>query len=312
MGAFRWHDGAMTTQEQAPAMGRGVVVGLDGSPGSRHALKWLLRQNSFGLEPVVPVLAYELPVTADGLTPLGMVGDEQAHIIEAENLLKTEVKSSGLIKTTADGSELESENIGAVLGEGRPGAVLVAEGSIRELVVVGCRGRSAMAEIVLGSVGSYCVMHANVPVAIVPKTANAQKPVRKIVVGIDGSSNSQAALQWAVDHSKSDCTIEAVAVYSLAPFASIGITTSAGELESQSTQLVNQALSEVEPHDDMPQLAAVVLEGDPRNSLRAQAEKADLIVLGSRGHKGVAHLLLGSVATSLTHHPTAATVVVPA
>lgn len=312
MGAIPWHDGEMTTQEKAPAAGRGVVVGLDGSPGSRHALSWLLRQNSFGLEPVVPVLAYELPLTADGLTPLGMVGNEQAHVTDAENLLKTEVEGSGLIKTAVDGTDLESDKIGAVLGEGRPGAVLVAEGSIRELVVVGCRGRSAMAEIVLGSVGSYCVMHATVPVAIVPSTADAHKPIRRIVVGIDGSSNSQAALQWAVDHFTGGCTIEAVAVYSLAPFASIGITTSADELERQSTELVKQAISEVNPHDDMPQIVAVVLEGDPRNSLRAQAEKADLIVLGSRGHKGVAHLLLGSVATSLTHHPTAATVVVPA
>ena len=51
--------------------------------------------------------------------------------------------------------------------------------------------------------------------------------------------------------------------------------------------------------------------GDPRTVLMDAAEEADLMVLGSRGHEGVAHLLVGSVTTSLVHKPVVATVVVP-
>ena len=40
------------------------------------------------------------------------------------------------------------------------------------------------------------------------------------------------------------------------------------------------------------------------------AAEADLLVLGARGHEGVAHLLLGSVTTGLVHQPVIPTVVV--
>ncbi len=303
----------MISPAESGSQGRGAVIGLDGSEGSRHALNWLLTQKAFGLKPIVPVMAYDLPVTANRLSPLGMLEDENAFADNAELQLRAEIDASGLAgRHRPSASESASGEIDAVLSQGRPGAVLVEEGSKRELLVVGCRGRSTVAEIVLGSVGSHCVMHADVPVAIVPKRADADKPIDRVVVGIDGSENSQAALQWAVDHSHSTCSILAVSVYSMAPFAALGVNASDSQLASHSQRLVDTAIGSLTPTENMARIVGVVMEGDPRNTLRAEGDKADLIVLGARGHKGVTHLLLGSVATSLTHHPTAATVVVPA
>ena len=60
-----------------------------------------------------------------------------------------------------------------------------------------------------------------------------------------------------------------------------------------------------------PAVELLVVPGDPRAGLRAASSDADLLVVGSRGHGALDHLLLGSVATALAHHPTVPTIVVP-
>jgi nucleotide-binding universal stress UspA family protein len=51
--------------------------------------------------------------------------------------------------------------------------------------------------------------------------------------------------------------------------------------------------------------------GDPRTVLRSIGEKADLLVVGSRGRSGVSHIFCGSTATSLVYRPVCPTVIVP-
>ncbi len=55
----------------------------------------------------------------------------------------------------------------------------------------------------------------------------------------------------------------------------------------------------------------LVVPGDPRAALRAAADDADLLVIGSRGLGALDQLLIGSVAIALAHHPTVPTIVVP-
>jgi nucleotide-binding universal stress UspA family protein len=60
-----------------------------------------------------------------------------------------------------------------------------------------------------------------------------------------------------------------------------------------------------------PPVEMLVLAGDPRAVLLSASADADLLVVGSRGHGVLEHLLLGSVASALAHHPTVPTIVVP-
>lgn len=282
--------------------GGGVVIGLDGSPGSRHALEWVLAHRARFAEEILPVMAYDLPITADGISPMGMLGDADKYRENANIVLQSEIERAGPALQGVTGT----------VGEGRPGSVLVDEAEGRDLLVVGCRGRSAMTEIVLGSVGSYCVMNSSTPVAIIPDYADATRPLSAIVVGVDGSDNSQAALQWALDHGAPDAILKAVGVFSSSPLSALGLEPKIDELERLCRDIVEKSIARLKIGELSPKVTPLILEGDPRNTLRTEAEKADLLVLGARGHEGVAHLLLGSVATSLTHHPTVATVVVPA
>ena len=50
---------------------------------------------------------------------------------------------------------------------------------------------------------------------------------------------------------------------------------------------------------------------DPRSALEEASAEADLLVIGSTGHRGLTRLLLGSVAAGLLHRPLCPTVVVP-
>ena len=56
---------------------------------------------------------------------------------------------------------------------------------------------------------------------------------------------------------------------------------------------------------------AVLLEGQPADVLCAEAEDADLLVVGSRGLGGFRGLLLGSVSQQCVHHAPCPVVVVP-
>lgn len=285
-----------------PSHVSGIVVGVDGSPGSRHALQWILAHRSLVDAPILPVVGLDLPITADGISPLGMLGKGEKHQESAkQQLLETVVD--------VDPKLLEAAQI---LQEGHVGHMLVEAADGHDLLVVGSRGRSALAEALLGSVSSFCVSHSRVPVAIIPKETSTTRPISTIVVGVDGSDNAQAALQWAVDHAPPSTTVKAVGIFSFTPYSAVDYQPALEALRDRCRETVETAVAKLDmPETDPPTLLVEIRQGDPRNTLRAEAAGADLLVLGARGHRGVAHLVLGSVTTSLTHHPTVATVVVP-
>ena len=84
------------------------------------------------------------------------------------------------------------------------------------------------------------------------------------------------------------------------------------ELTAQMMEQVTASVEAVATPDEIERVIEYnVHVGDPRIELRLAANESSALVVGSRGHRGVAHLLLGSTATSLAQHPTAVTVVVP-
>ena len=60
-----------------------------------------------------------------------------------------------------------------------------------------------------------------------------------------------------------------------------------------------------------PEVTVTVVQGDPAEELIRASRDADLLVVGSRGSGGFAHLLLGSVSSKITHHAASPVVVVP-
>jgi nucleotide-binding universal stress UspA family protein len=139
----------------------------------------------------------------------------------------------------------------------------------------------------------------------------------RIVVGIDGSPGSAAALRWAIDEAA--CRggeVEAVAVWQY-PYSGdwgVALVTPADleALESQTARMLDEAIAEACPDEDRrAEVKRTVVQGAPAWALLDIAHDADLLVVGARGRGGFLGLLLGSVSTQCVHHAPCPVVVVP-
>jgi nucleotide-binding universal stress UspA family protein len=116
----------------------------------------------------------------------------------------------------------------------------------------------------------------------------------KVVVGVDGSANSAAALRWALaDAEKHDGQVTALFVWQV-PFSSFPGLYDREALEKASKEFVIEKVSDVAPTPTVPVLP-LVAEGDAAEALVVASEDADLLVLGTRGRSALAGLLVGSV-----------------
>ena len=138
------------------------------------------------------------------------------------------------------------------------------------------------------------------------------------VVGVDGSSNSRAAIDWAVTHvhEHGGGVVRAVMSWSYPPMAAAGYPLGGGlppaEAMSEATDaaLADLVSGLVVPDDVV--IEPVVREGAAASAVIAEAEGADIVVVGKRGHGGFLGLLLGSVATQVANHAPCPVVIVPA
>jgi len=289
-------DGTTATTDLGQLTDR-VVVGVDGSPGSELALQWAINHEpTFG--PLSVVAAYHVDALVDGVGSASMY----------EDMVDTLRQDAEARVAEAGKRHPEVANSGGVV-QGYAGPALLRAATGQRLLVVGSRGRSALAEALLGSVASYCVKHAPVPVAVIPPNTSTDTPLGHVIVGVAGSANADAALAWAADHVASDGRITAVICKGPGPYALEMIPPPPLE-DDKLREVADQAVARTIGDRDVKVEVEVVL-GDPRMVLRDMAADADLLVVGARGHRGAAYLLLGSVTTSLSHHPTVPTVVVP-
>ncbi len=119
-----------------------------------------------------------------------------------------------------------------------------------------------------------------------------------IVVGVDGSEHSKAALRWAAQVAPLfGGVIEAMAVWSLPAVASweAAFLAQPEELEQSTRMLLDHTLEDVFGQEPPAGLVRSVVYGDASRALIRASERAALIVVGSRGSGALAGLLLGSV-----------------
>ena len=144
----------------------------------------------------------------------------------------------------------------------------------------------------------------------------------RIVVGVDGSPSSQAALRWAVEEAElRDATVEAVHAWAYIPAPALGdpglltVPTAAegfdlDVLRDASRAELDAALAEAFPGGVPESVEAKHVEGDPSYALEQESEGAVLLVVGHRGRSGIASALLGSVAKHAVDHARCPVVVV--
>jgi len=150
--------------------------------------------------------------------------------------------------------------------------------------------------------------------------------MRGILVGFDGSGHSTQALEWAsreAGYRKVPLTVltvhQLVADYAAALAGSPGRAVAytgdpeLAERARQEAQLeVDKVTGELGEGSRPTSVTVRAVSGLPADELLNAGAGADMIVVGSRGAGGFRKLLLGSVASQLTHHAHVPVVVVPA
>lgn len=295
---------------------RKVIVGIDGSDNADHALVWALDKAAV-LGELHPVTTFQLPTMVDIITRPGIDEDLSIYRETAEaQLIKSLGNAAEALSDHALGDHAPVDRSAlldrAQVIEAQPGPGLCAAAESADLLVVGTRGRGALTAGLLGSVSSYCAKHATVPVAVIPDEFPADRPLRSIVVGVDGSDNADAALRWAIDHAAVDGRVHAVGAVAMRGYYGGEFDPPPDVLGKQVRATVESAVERVTgPDYDGPSIEVHISTRDARMVLRDMADEADLLVLGARGVSGIPFLVLGSVASALVHHARVPTVVVP-
>ncbi len=287
-----------------PFAGR-IVVGMDGSDGSLKAAKWAVgeaRVRGRGI-----TLAHAIiPTTASSsfgvfVSPrLDLIDDMRNGVVEA------------LTRTAA---ELDSADVQVVVEIGTPSALLLTASDTAEFIVLGSRGRGGFKALLLGSVGSQVTSHANCPVIVM--RGDPRTDANEIIVGIDGSEHSLAALDFAFDEaSRHGFKVIAVHAWDVPSFDLI--ITSEGpvplpleHVADGEVRLVAEILAGyTEQYPDV-RVAEHLVRGPAVQALLNSSTNAVMIVLGTRGRNAAIGALLGSTSNGVLHKAKVPVAIIP-
>jgi nucleotide-binding universal stress UspA family protein len=179
--------------------------------------------------------------------------------------------------------------------EGQPGPLLVDASRDADLLVVGSRDRNALLDGIFGRAVTYVTHHSTCPVLLVPAGSGPTSPYRRVVVGVDGSVQSLAALRWG--HRVAQEEGRPLVALHVHPYGRLprDVEPELDEARAWLAQLVTQELG-------AGAASCEVEAGAPSEGVLRAVGEEDLLVLGARGKGGFAGLHLGSVADQCARH----------
>jgi len=150
-------------------------------------------------------------------------------------------------------------------------------------------------------------------------STNTDTRTGAIVVGVDGSPLGEHAVLWAAEEARLQNrslllvhAIEPISANQLAWLSSAGIPPHQVNREAQdvAARVIERARTLADDRRPAERVETEIQVGDPRRVLLDHAERAPLVVVGTRGHGRVAGLLLGSVSGAVLRHATCPVAVV--
>ena len=141
----------------------GIVVGVNGSHGAHRALDWAMREAAAHHAPLTVVAVHEVAASGWMGNPIILPADEP-------ELAKTRYAAEEAVAKAATGlAEARPASVTVHAVNGFAAEELINASRDADLVVVGFRGTSGFARLVLGSVSNKVVHHAHCPVMVVPE-----------------------------------------------------------------------------------------------------------------------------------------------
>ncbi|MBE1875240.1 universal stress protein [Myceligenerans pegani] len=311
-----------------------VLVGVDGSAASMHALDWAVAWAGRVGWSLHLVSSYTLPSFTAASLDGGYAAFDDTSMAEGAKAVLDEAEE----RAVAAGARVTTS-----VATGDAAGVLVELSADHGLAVVGTRGRGGFTERLLGTVSSALPAHAHCPVVVVPLSSSkrdmwsrgvadeaAEPPageprpvvghdavgaagpdggpeVRRIVVGVDGSPQAEAALTKAIEQAQAwGAELSAVAGVPVGSGAGLLAWLPSNIDHEQVLADVSAGLDAIiDKHEALHpgmRIRRIVLDGTGAELLTEFSTAADLIVVGSRGRGGFRGLLLGSTSQAVLHH----------
>jgi nucleotide-binding universal stress UspA family protein len=134
-----------------------------------------------------------------------------------------------------------------------------------------------------------------------------------ILVGVDASESSLAALAWAAGQARlTGLPLRVVHAWTFVPYPYVDPLLVRSTAEEAAQQVLRRAIDDAIGDDDTIDVRAEIVVGHPARVLGRLGRTARMIVIGGGGHGELAGLLLGSVGLHLAAHAPVPVVIVPA
>ena len=270
-----------------------IVVGTDLSGRAQEAVAWAAHRAAARKVPLLIVLALpEVPIPRRSRLFDAMVTGDYHGYLAGNAKAKLE-------ELAAKARELHPElEVETVAEEGLGSYVLAQASKKALLVVVGARGANAPAKVrALGGTADAVVAHAHGPVAVITDHGSPT-PDGPVVVGVDDSPESDAALALAADEAAArGVPLRAIHAWDVAPWmmGPMGVTAMQSlPPVSRLKERIEEIVAPVVADHPGLEYTVEVVEARPSAALAEASVGASELVVGSRGLGGFTGLLRGS------------------
>jgi nucleotide-binding universal stress UspA family protein len=276
-----------------------VLVGVDGSAASLHALDWATAYAHRVGWALHIVCSYSLPSFTAASLDGGYAALDDTTIQEGAKSVLAEaearVADAGVRATTE-------------VATGDAAGVLVELSGDYGLAVVGTRGKGGFTERLLGTVSSALPAHARCPVVVVPLRAEANRGVSWNAPGSGPDTEASAVAPGAAEILQANAWGAELTAVTGVPVGNAGMLAwlpSNIDREQVLADIgagMDVLVDKYEAENPGLRIRRIVLDGTGAELLTEFSTASDLVVLGSRGRGGFRGLLLGSTSQAVLHH----------
>lgn len=279
-----------------------IVAGVDGSLPALHAAVWAADEAARRHVPLRVVYAVRMSAfayTSEYCPPEsffeGLETEGRRYLAAAETAVRREHPDL----------EVTVELLHAELA-----LALIEQSATARLVVLGSRGLGGVSGMLAGSTAVTLVTHGRCPVAVIrgPEPQDAPPTDGPVVVGVDGSPASEAAVALAFEEASLRNT-ELVAAHAWTDYSSDStyawaslVMVDWSRVQNEQAEMLAERLAGWQEKYPEVTVRRVVARDRPVRHLLEQASGAQLLVVGSRGRGGFTGMLLGSTSQALIHH----------
>lgn len=283
-----------------------IFVATDGTPAGDRALTYAIElacEHGAVLE-ICSVVDSSAAVSGTALSG-GIDGAQISRVLE-------DAAREILARASASAKQADIASSASIVF-GHPAEAIVKASTEKhaDTIVVGTRGKNGLERFFLGSTAWDVLRASAIPTIVVPPNLAPHATSYRVLVALDASERSDATLRFALRLAAKDratlllCSVvETRDLYEKAATYGYDYAPVLAEFHITSNESIRHHAAVVERHD-LPH-EVVIVEGEAAKSILmvARQHRADAIVIGTHGRRGVERLFLGSVAEAVVREAT--------